>query len=463
MRCSWFAVGFALLQWVGNYCTTHGTPTPEDLGFELGTKDALRKHRPSQSPPIFHDDQSYTKILPNSGEAVEITPMTIVFDYELRDGEILYTDDNTDESDQSFIPNVDFDYSILEMSSIRNSNRDTGELVSLDEVYVHHLIIDPCVNVASEVVSSYHTDPIYFLPEGYGIEVPAERFPNFRVSSHFMSNKNLAPKDGSVERARKECNECYYAPGKGGKCTPAMTGRPKCCEDGMFCDTTTTTTDTTTTTTKYRIEIDLLVSRNTGSFKPITFWVLFGPLCGNKHRDNCVSVLRERTGGGAPYYHVPEQPNKQPYHKIDASIVSPASGELFHARAHLHAGGVNSTLYLNGESICTSIATHGTNPDSSTNAGNEQNHLIHQNTCDWPDGIRFEIGDAWSWDAYYYGGTDDPRFSSTKAAGEHLNAMSMFIMAINFDQVSVSSGESIDFYGSPFNPSEVHTKFVEIP
>lgn len=416
---SWFAVLLALLQWVGRF-TTHGEDTNlrRAQAYQSGTKDAMR--RTTQSPPIFHDDQSYTKVLSNSGETVEITPVTINFDYELADGEMVYTNEHT-----TFVPNVDFDYSILELTSTRNLNRDTGERVGLDEVYIHHFFIHPHMASGSEDISAYYEDPVWSFPDGYGIEVPAENFPKLAVFGHFISNKNLAPLNGSVGRARKECNECYYAPGKGNMCTPDQNGSFACCgvkQTPTSCETTTTDS----TRTKYRLELNFLVSRNIESFKPITFWQLFGPLCDTYRGSACgaggVKSLKGY-GGGAAYFEVPELPNEEPYFKTEASIASPASGELFVSFAHLHTGAVNSTLYLNGEPVCTSIATHGTDPDPSTNVGNEQDHLVYISSCDHT--IRFEVGDVWSWDSYYYGGLDDPRFSSPELAGARKRGLSI--------------------------------------
>ncbi len=47
--------------------------------------------------------------------------------------------------------------------------------------------------------------------------------------------------------------------------------------------------------------------------------------------------------------------------------------------------------------------------------------------------IRFEAGDVFETKSYYYGGTDDDRFSSRLAAGEHKNVMSMFLTGVVLD------------------------------
>ena len=52
------------------------------------------------------------------------------------------------------------------------------------------------------------------------------------MNAHVLSNKNLQPIEGSLDLARKQCNECYYAPGKGDLCVPETNGTFACCGDG---------------------------------------------------------------------------------------------------------------------------------------------------------------------------------------------------------------------------------------
>merc|ERR1711907_860585 len=79
----------------------------------------------------------------------------------------------------------------------------------------------------------------------------------------------------------------------------------------------------------------------------------------------------------------------------------------------------------------------GTDPNPTTNARNEQNHLVRITSCydQLPlDGIQFEYGDVFMVETFYYAGVDDDRFSNPyQTAGEHKNSMSMFFTGVVFD------------------------------
>lgn len=437
-RCSWLA--FALL-------TLGGVPTLEARigSINIGTATANKEQQSNRSPPTLHNDRSYTIRLPDgtkpgATKSVVVTPMTIVYDYELYDGEMVYRED--------FIPNLGFDYAVLEMGSIRNIHRDTGEPVSLDEVYLHHSTLKPIYSFGAETLSRKSDDPILSFPDGYAMHVRNEIHPSLSFDTHILSNKNLAPIDGSLELARKECNECYYAPGKGPECTLEASGTNACCGhshacmNGLAgeCSCPVTTTAATKSTTKYRMEMDFLVSKDLDSFQNVNMWMLTAASC-----TNC---------GGGSFHQVPQQSNEEPYYKSTSTLVSPASGTIVYAQSHLHTGGVNATIYRNGIPICSNTAEHGTNPDPSTNTGNEQNHIVSIDSCYdkiSSTGIHLDIGDVLTTESYYYGGNDDARFSSELAAGEHKNAMSIVFVGIVFDQIKLS-GVVIDRWSIPTMP-----------
>ena len=128
-----------------------------------------------QSQPTLYEDQSYSMLVQNNKhhamhdrvgnsnkdeDTATVTPMTITYNYELYDGQLLFTD-----AESELIPNLDFDYAIVGMNGIRNINRDTGKLVSLDEVYFHHFTFFPLNmvrrNLAVVIIS---TRWFYILP-----------------------------------------------------------------------------------------------------------------------------------------------------------------------------------------------------------------------------------------------------------------------------------------------------------
>jgi len=435
----------------------------------------------NQSPPNLRHDKSYTIQIPNnnnnnndhddeSSTSVVVTPMTISYDYELYDGQNLYTRDV-----KELIPNLEYDYAILGMSGFRNVDRETGNPVSLDEVYVHHFSLLPIHMLGAEVLTRNddNDDPYMRFPTGYALHILADEYPYLETNAHLLSNKNLAPIGGSLERAHKECNECYYAPGKGSDCTPEVSGTFSCCGDSPSCMfggedcacAVTTTSETkqqprTTTTTKYRIELDLLIAREVRKFRRVEQWSFAAPSCSiningdpvferyppdnycyTKH-NNLGNLSTLYIGGGSLFHQIPLQPlNEDPFVRTALSILAPTGGQLVWVQSHLHTGGVNATLYRNGEIVCATEAVYGTNSDASTNARDERGHLIRIASCydQLPaGGIRFESGDVFVTESYYYGGAiDDDRLVQQQTpgivGGEHKNVMSMFFTGVVLD------------------------------
>mmetsp|Transcript_34637 Transcript_34637/g.81666 ORF Transcript_34637/g.81666 Transcript_34637/m.81666 type:complete len:568 (+) Transcript_34637:215-1918(+) len=415
-----------------------------------------------QSPPMVHDDRSYTFSIPilddpdGLREDVVVTPVTITYDYELYDGQMLYTSPRAER-----IPNLEFDYAILEVSTVRNLHRDTLTPVSLDEVYLHHLNILPLNMIGAEVLSRDESLPHTRFPDGYAFHVRAEDTEYIRTNAHLLSNKNLSPVGGSLARARKECNECYYAPGKGAECTPETSGTFRCCGDSPSCiigreDCRCATTSDEASEpnqkvpTKYRIEIDLLIARDIDKFQRIDNWNFAAPRCvvnlngdavfdaypSDSYCGSSTTKMDFLVSGGGSLFHNVLENNKEPYQKTAISVVAPTGGVLVFGQSHLHTGGVNETLRLNGEVLCVSETLYGTDPDPATNARNEKNHLVQLSSCydQIPEkGIRFERGDVFTTESVYYAGIDDPRFDGQDAAGEHRNVMSIFVVAVAFD------------------------------
>ena len=149
---------------------------------------------------VFDDDDNSDGVPLTS---VEVTPMTFTYNYELHNGQLLFTDPRSE-----LIPNLQFDYAVLGLMSVQNINRETLENVSLDEVYVHHIVFPPLGMLGAGVLTA---DPLVY-PKGYGYHVIAKEKPNIVINAHLLSNKDLKPINGSLPLARKLCNECYYAP-----------------------------------------------------------------------------------------------------------------------------------------------------------------------------------------------------------------------------------------------------------
>jgi len=418
----------------------------------------------NQEQPILHEHKNFLHTFDDDDEKTEdaavVTPMTFTYTYELYDGQSIFTDMRHEK-----VPNLDFDYAILSLNDVRNINVETNEHVSLDEVYFHHLLFIPLQMLGAEaLMGSTPSNPSTKFPNGYGMHMIKEKTPAININAHLLSNKNLEPIDGSIALAHKQCNECYYGPNKGSDCTPEVSGSFKCCGDSKACETATSDdychctikndesgSGTKKTKTKYRIEVDLNISREIDKFKRIDMWTLSAPACHVNQKG--VSVFEKLTpdgycynntgsfnGGGSLYHKIDLQDDdsSNPLVETKINIIAPASGLIVYGVGHLHTGGVSATLRINGKEICTTGTTYGTNSNETTNARNEQNHLIAIDSCyDTPiykdGGIRFKEGDVITAESIYNGSSNDDRFVGHGAAGEHKNVMSFFTIGVIFD------------------------------
>ena len=66
------------------------------------------------------------------------------------------------------------------------------------------------------------------FPPGFGYVVPSRTRWGANIS--LLRTEGLA--GDNPHRAAKECNECYWAPGKGHECTPEKNGTFQCCGEG---------------------------------------------------------------------------------------------------------------------------------------------------------------------------------------------------------------------------------------
>jgi len=177
----------------------------------------------NQEQPLLHEDQNFLHSF-DKGEDAIVTPMTFTYNYELYDGQSIFTD-----ASKEGVPNLDFDYAILSLNGVRHINLETGELVSLDEVYFHHLIFHPVQMIGAEALTVSPEKPGVKFPNGYGMHVIYDKEkPMIHINAHLLSNKNLEPIEGSAALAHKQCNECYWGPNKGSDCTPEFSYDSDC-------------------------------------------------------------------------------------------------------------------------------------------------------------------------------------------------------------------------------------------
>ena len=204
-------------------------------------------------------------------------------------------------------------------------------------------------------------------------------------------------------------------------------------------------------TTKYQIQVDMLITRDIDKIKRVDSWTLAAPECHVNLKGEAVfetykpdsfcynNTLSTFTGDNSLFHHIElQEDDENPYVKTMVSSVAPSSGLIVLANSHMHTGGVNATLMINGIPLCSTGTIYGTDSNTKTNARNEQNHLIHIESCYHADfykkgGHRFKAGDIFTMESFYHGGNNDARFIGDGAAGEHKNVMSYFTTNVVFD------------------------------
>ena len=285
---------------------------------------------------------------------------------------------------------------------------ENHEPVPLDSAYDHHWIAKNDVhrnqlcNKGLEYVfgigAESRNNPVNF-PAGFGYLV--ESGVTWGANVHLLRTEGLA--GDNPHKAAKECNECYYSPGKGAQCTPAQNGTFKCCGENDNAGISHCPVDPRAALPNrtYHLRYSLNFTREVSKVTPLSVGVLSTPKC-------------------ATYYEVLRDNAK----KIDTSTYEwtcPTDVDVHFAVGHQHTGAINISLSRNGEFVCASVARYGTRPSV---AGDEKGYLVEMSSCiDESTGpLKLKKGDRLRLDALYYVGDDDDRVAYSD--GTHLNVMS---------------------------------------
>ena len=288
--------------------------------------------------------------------------------------------------------------------------------VPLTFVYDHHWIAidsyhknDLCTgfeNYVFGIGAESRNSPQKF-PAGYGYPIPEGDAWGGNI--HLLHTQNLSTQytGGSLERAAKECNECYYAPGKGAECTPAQNGTFQCCGDRCYDGSCScpTVADAPTEEVPYYLQYTVdyvLPAGGAKTLKDVRVGVWTTPNC-------------------AAFYNVLAN-DAEPESYSTTTFTIPHDGDVIHATGHLHTGAINVSLWHNSKFVCASYPSYGTEVDV---AGNERGHLVKMTNCldkDTDGALTLKKGDTVRIDAYYEVGAEDPRIAPSPA-GTHLNVM----------------------------------------
>lgn len=121
------------------------------------------------------------------------------------------------------------------------------------------------------------------------------------------------------------------------------------------------------------------------------------------------------TGCEFPDYHVPKE--KPQYNITSANVPIPLDATIINAKGHLHDGGNNVLLTLNGKPVCDSQAKYGLDPKATTSLapnGKAWQVITEMTQCTEP--IPVKKGDVLQMVSIYDNILHPPRIS---ADGEH--------------------------------------------
>ena len=232
---------------------------------------------------------------------------------------------------------------------------DTHEPVPLSEVYDHHWIavasnhlnhfcrpIEYTFGIGAESRNS----PVTFPPR-FGYHVQNGTY--WGANIHLLRTEGLA--GDNPFRAAKECNECYYSPGKGEGCTPKHNGTFACCGEVGSKDAhmSCAVGPNPPAARDYQLRYTFNYTHEMAKVRRVYVGTIAAPSC-----QVFYSVLRNDT---------------QPVNHVGYSLSAPARMTVLFSVGHLHSGGVNISLSVNGKAVCTSFPTYGTEQGV---AGNEK-------------------------------------------------------------------------------------------
>ena len=336
-------------------------------------------------------------------------------------------------------------YAIL--SFVGSMVDDQKQQVPLSRVYTHHWIMvqhshknELCrngLNYVFGIGAESRNSPVEF-PAGYGYTVSSAKDNQFGGNIHILRTEHLAEDavgmvpvgQGGAAGAAKQCNECYYALGKGKECTLEQNGTFFCCGDNCYDGSCRcpTKAGTPMVPVNFYLQYTVQYTRDVFKIAPVSVGVITTPDCKTYY-----TVLRDDI-------------EKESLSATTFSV--PADMEIFLAIGHQHTGAINVSLSLNGKLFCTSYPTYG----NGTAAGNEANHLVSMSTCYRydPSGpappLAVKKGDRISVSGYYYVGSDDPRLGAD-LSGTHLNVMTYMYLGFNMD---TSSAQGLTRAARPF-------------
>ena len=291
----------------------------------------------------------------------------------------------------------------------------TNRSAPLSECYDHHWIAvqkshhnelcngnpEYVVGIGAESRNTYDR-----FPQGYGYVVkPFEN--EWGANIHLLHTEGLA---GDEYQAAKECNECYYAPGKAPTCTKEQNGTFECCgescgEHECFCPTAK---DSKAQTRSYALRYQVNYTYDIDQITSVDIGTMTTPEC-------------------QLFYAVYEN-NEEPERVDSYEMEIPTDVEVVYAVGHQHVGALNISLFVDDEFVCASYPRYGTQPGV---AGDEYGFVVEISTCidkDTTGSLHIKKGSKIRLDSWYWVGSNDTRIYP-HPGGTHLNVMGYLYVA----------------------------------
>lgn len=319
--------------------------------------------------------------------------------------------------------------------------------VPLSELYLHHWLIGTH-EFADPLIPCESSDNMFFgagaemrginlvMPNDYGIrriDVLGKCGGNLhfiRTGSDLQTNwTGFNNPNGSRGAAIKNCIECGWAPDRMFGCDEVLDGNILCCFTGSRCPVDNPADESAHS---YRLEYDVVWSRDLKGVKDIHMGVLDvsgdaiewdiapGMVDPDTHTfctETMCNISNTWTVG----------------HKTNFSS-GICEGTMLWSYTHQHVGAINSTMLVNGEPHCTSVAQYGTDPTNPP--GNELGYVVNFTRCVDEDhlhnGIRLNKGDnltIWS----LYDVDEDSTRAHPMPGGKHGGIMALFFYYMSCD------------------------------
>jgi hypothetical protein len=342
---------------------------------------------------------------------------------------------------------TDQKFDIVHGKKANDQYPNTLPSIPLTELYNHHWLLgtttdpDPLATCEGDYFwggGAEFRKMDYKIPEGYGLQrIGAKGYCGANL--HWINVEDLKlnwegmndPK-GDHGAAVKNCAECGYAPGRSPECPTFMDGSFACCFTTSRCPVNNPHDHKRRS---YRLKYQITWTRDIVSRKGLRIHLI--DLSGGSHFDKgqLIFGVEWNTDKGLNNAGDHQACNETVCTMTESVTVGTetnfesglCAGKLIWGYTHMHAGGISSTMSINGKPHCTSIPQVGTDPNNTP--GNEQGFVVKISECvdhyKYNNSVRLNKGDVVSVTALY-DVEKTSRRNFPMPGGKHGGVMAMF-------------------------------------